>query len=85
MLKNHLGQPRMVAAGVVLTDGSAVIDVMFGEGIARGVVPLEKGRRCQCSNRLARTKLDASLDDNHVYMLLLSLKSATEISSLEIS
>ena len=42
-LQNHRGQPLTDADGQVLKVGSTVVDSMFGEGIARGTVPLEKG------------------------------------------
>ena len=42
-LQNHLGHPLVDADGHVLKVGSTVIDSMFGEGIVRGTVPLEKG------------------------------------------
>ena len=35
--------PLTDADGQVLKVGSTVVDSMFGEGIARGTVPLEKG------------------------------------------
>ena len=42
-LQNHRGQPLTDADGQVLKVGSTVVDSKFGEGIARGTVPLEKG------------------------------------------
>ena len=42
-LLNHKGEPLIDAAGHVLTAGSLVRDEMFGEGIARGTVPLQRG------------------------------------------
>ena len=42
-LQNHRGQPLTDADGQVLKVGSTVVDSKFGEGIARGSVPLEKG------------------------------------------
>ena len=68
MLKNHLGQPLTDAAGVIIKDGSTVIDVMFGEGIARGVVPLRWSVPDGFQVADEPAKLDASLVDNHVYM-----------------
>ena len=41
--QNHRGQPLTDADGQVLKVGSTVVDSMFGEGIARGTVPFEKG------------------------------------------
>ena len=42
-LQNHRGQPLTDADGQMLKVGSTVVDSLFGEGIARGTVPLEKG------------------------------------------
>lgn len=41
--RRHRGQPLTDADGQVLKVGSTVVDSKFGEGIARGSVPLEKG------------------------------------------
>lgn len=41
--RRHRGQPLTDADGQVLKVGSTVVDSKFGEGIARGTVPLEKG------------------------------------------
>ena len=41
--RRHRGQPLTDADGQVLKAGSTVVNSKFGEGIARGTVPLEKG------------------------------------------
>ena len=53
--RRHRGQPLTDADGQVLKAGSTVVNSKFGEGIARGTVPLEKddgvtraNRRQQC-------------------------------------
>ena len=42
-LVDHLGRPLKDTAGNPIKNDSTVIDAIFGEGIARGTVPLEKG------------------------------------------
>ena len=42
-LLNHRGEPVLDANGEQIKAGATVVDVMFGEGVARGTVPLEKG------------------------------------------
>ena len=41
--RRHRGQPLTNADGQVSKVGSTVVGSMFGEGIARGTVPFEKG------------------------------------------
>ena len=43
LCRRHRGQPLTDADGQLLKVGSTVVDSKFGEGIARGTVPLEKG------------------------------------------
>ena len=42
-LQNHRGQPLVDADGQEIKAGSIVVDAMFGQGIARGTIPLEHG------------------------------------------
>ena len=71
-LQNHRGQPLTDADGQVLKVGSTVVDSMFGEGMARGTVPLEKGDRVNvqidCGSHEEPSKLDDTLVGSSVYM-----------------
>ena len=42
-LRNQRGEPLLDGDGQEIKEGSVVVDDMFGEGIARGTVPLEHG------------------------------------------
>ena len=42
-LKNLNGEPMKDAAGNEIKAGQTVTDIMFGDGIVRGTIPLEKG------------------------------------------
>ena len=42
-LKNARGEPLLDAAGGVIKKGNLVRDDLFGEGIAKGTVPLQRG------------------------------------------
>ena len=70
-LQNHRGQPLTDADGQVLKVGSTVVDSMFGEGMARGTVPLEKGDRVNvqidCGSHEEPSKLDDTLVGSSVY------------------
>ena len=72
LCRRHRGQPLTDADGQVLEVGSTVVDSMFGEGMARGTVPLEKGDRVNvqidCGSHEEPSKLDDTLVGSSVYM-----------------
>ena len=62
--RRHRGQPLTDADGQVLKAGSTVVNSKFGEGIARGTVPLEKDDGVTAT-RANRPASEATMLESH--------------------
>ena len=76
-LEDHLGRPLKDVADNTIKNGSTVVDSMFGEGIVRGTVPLERGDGVNAlldwlgsgtADTDEPTELNSSLINSHVFM-----------------
>ena len=53
-LLNHRGDPLKDSAGEVIKAGSLVLDELYGEGIADGTVPLQRGEGVKRADQMVQ-------------------------------